>query len=306
MKTFSLAGESASRVAQGCMRIRDLSDEALDRLIKTDLDLGVNFFDHADIYGGGGGCEKRFGDFLRRNPGIRDQMLIQTKCGIRGGTYDFSRAHILEAVEGSLQRLNTDHVDFLLLHRPDTLMEPEEVAEAFRKLKSEGKVKHFGVSNQHPLQMELLKQALGDEIPLVINQLQFSLTNTTMIDAGINVNMENAGAVNRDGMVLEYCRLHRVTIQPWSPFQYGFFEGVFIGSEKYPELNQKLSEIAQRYDVTPTGMAIAWILRHPAQMQPVIGSVRPERMREIAKASDVTMTHDEWYELYKASGKKLP
>ena len=305
MKTFTLAGETASRVAQGCMRIRDLSDEALDRLVKTDLDNGINFFDHADIYGGGG-CEERFGAFLQKNPGIRNRMLIQTKCGIRAGTYDFSQAHILEAAEGSLRRLRADSVDFLLLHRPDTLMEPEEVAEAFFRLHKAGKVKHFGVSNHHPLQMELLRQALGDEIPLVINQLQFSLTNTTMIDAGINVNMENAGAVNRDGMVLEYCRLHGVTIQPWSPFQYGFFEGAFIGSEKFPALNRKLEEIADRYGITPTGLAIAWILRHPARMQPIVGSVRPGRLLEIAKASDVTITHDEWYELYKASGKKLP
>lgn len=305
MKHFSLAGETASRVAQGCMRIRDLSDRALDRLIKTDLELGINFFDHADIYGGNGGCEQRFGDFLRANPGLRQHMLIQTKCGIRGGTYDFSKAHILEAVEGSLRRLGTEQVDFLLLHRPDTLMEPEEVAEAFDQLHRQGKVRHFGVSNQHPLQMALLQQALGDQ-KLVINQLQFSLTNTTMIDAGINVNMENAGAVNRDGMVLEYCRLHGVTIQPWSPFQYGFFEGPFIGNARFAELNRKLEEVSGPYGVTPTGMAIAWILRHPACMQPIVGSVRPERMTEIARAADVTITHDEWYALYKASGKQLP
>ncbi|MBR6088832.1 MAG: aldo/keto reductase, partial [Anaerolineaceae bacterium] len=260
--------------------------------------------DHADIYGGGL-CEELFGKFIHSNPGIREQIYIQSKCGIRDGTYDFSKEHILRSVENSLRRLNTDHLDFLLLHRPDTLMEPEEVAAAFKTLYQEGKVFSFGVSNQHPLQIELLQQALGD-IRLIINQLQFSLTNTTMIDAGINVNMENAGAVNRDGMVLEYCRLHRITIQPWSPFQYGFFEGPFIGSEKYPELNKKLKEIADRYNTTPTGIAIAWILRHPACMQPIIGSVRPERMSEIAKAADITITHDEWYELYKSSGKTLP
>ena len=304
MKTFLLGGKTASRIAQGCMRISGMSPAELDRLIKTDLELGINFFDHADIYGGGA-CEELFGKFLHDNAGIRDRMLIQSKCGIRGGTYDFSKSHILQSVEGILSRLQTDHLDYLLLHRPDTLMEPDEVAEAFTKLQREGKVCSFGVSNQHPLQIELLQQALGD-IPLIIDQLQFSLTNTTMIDAGLNVNMENAGAVNRDGMVLEYCRLHRITIQPWSPFQYGFFEGAFIGSEKYPELNRKLEETALRYNTTPTGMAAAWILRHPACMQPVIGSVRPERMTEIAKAADITITHDEWYELYKASGKTLP
>lgn len=304
MKTFNLAGLTASRVAQGCMRIGDLTDEALDRLVKTDLDMGVNFFDHADIYGGGR-CETRFGDFLRRNPGLRDKMLIQTKCGIRSGSYDFSKAHILEAVDGSLKRLGVDHVDFLLLHRPDALVEPEEVAEAFEALRGAGKVRHFGVSNHNPLQIELLKRALGEN-QIVIDQLQFSLTNTTMIDAGLNVNMENAGAVNRDGAVLDYCRLNDITIQPWSPFQHGFFEGPFIGSDKYPALNKKLDEIAARYGITPTGLAIAWILRHPAVMQPIVGSTKPERVAEIAKAADVTITHDEWYELYTSSGKLLP
>ena len=304
MKLFLLGSEWASRVAQGCMRISGMSPDELDRLIRTDLDLGINFFDHADIYGGGA-CEELFGKFLRANPGLRDRMLIQSKCGIRAGTYDFSKKHILEAVEGSLTRLNTDHLDYLLLHRPDTLMEPEEVAEAFSALKESGKVKHFGVSNQNSFQIELLQKYLGD-ISLIIDQLQFSLTNTTMIDAGINVNMENAGAVNRDGMILEYCRIKQITIQPWSPFQYGFFEGTFIGSGKYPELNKKLEEIAARYHVTATGMAIAWILRHPACMQPVVGSVRPERMSEIAAAADVRISHDEWYELYKSTGKKLP
>ena len=304
MKTFLLGGKNVSRVAQGCMRISGMGPAELDRLIKSDLELGINFFDHADIYGSGA-CEELFGNFLHENPGLRDRMMIQSKCGIRGGTYDFSKKHILHAVEGILTRLRTDHLDYLLLHRPDTLMEPDEVAEAFAGLYRDGKVCCFGVSNQHPMQIELLQQALG-EISIVIDQLQFSLTNTTMIDAGINVNMENSGAVNRDGMILEYCRLHHITIQPWSPFQHGFFEGPFIGSEKYPELNRKLEEIAARYNTTPTGMAIAWILRHPACMQPIVGSVRPERMTEIAAAADITITHDEWYELYKASGKSLP
>ena len=304
MKTFLLGGKTASRVAQGCMRISGMSPSGLDRLVKTDLELGINFFDHADIYGGGL-CEELFGNFLHANPGVRDRMLIQSKCGIRGGTYDFSKKHILQAVEGILTRLQTDHLDYLLLHRPDTLMEPEEVADAFDRLCQEGKVCSFGVSNQHSLQIELLQQALG-QLPILIDQLQFSLTNTTMIDAGINVNMENAGAVNRDGMILEYCRLHHITIQPWSPFLHGFFEGPFIGSEKYPELNRKMEEVAARYNTTPTGIAIAWILRHPACMQPIVGSVRPERMTYIAIDADITIRHDDWYELYNASGKKLP
>ncbi len=305
MKAMNLAGDQVSRIAQGCMRISGLSDSDLERLVNEDLENGINFFDHADIYGGNGACESRFGDLLRRCPGLRSRMLIQTKCGIRPGSYDFSRQHILSSVEGSLKRLGVETIDFLLLHRPDTLMEPEEVAGAFEELYKAGKVRHFGVSNHHPLQIELLQKAMPD-LPLVINQLQFSITNTTMIDAGINVNMENAGAVNRDGMVLEYCRLKGITIQPWSPLQYGFFEGPFIGSEKFPELNQALEKYAGEYGITPTGLAIAWILRHPACMQPIIGSVRPERMAEIARAADVTISHDTWYELYRASGKKLP
>ena len=305
MKTFTLAGVTCSRVAQGCMRIGGMAAEAVDTLIKTDLELGINFFDHADIYGGGS-CETVFGNFLRANPSLRDKMVIQSKCGIRGGTYDFSKEHIVREAEQSLTRMGIDCLDFLLLHRPDTLMEPEEVAGAFETLKAAGKVKHFGVSNHDPMQMELLNRYLGEN-RIRVDQLQFSLTNTTMIDAGINVNMENGAAVNRDGGVLEYCRLNNITIQPWSPFQYGFFAGPFIGNrEKYPKLNEKLEEIAGRYDVTPTGMAIAWILRHPAKMQPIVGTTNTDRIAQIAKAADVTITHDEWYDLYKSSGKTLP
>ena len=304
MKYFTLAGQTASRVAQGCMRLSALSPQALDALVRTDLDCGINFFDHADIYGGGE-CERLFGDVLRADPSLRARMLIQTKCGIRKGCYDFSRQHIMEAAEGSLRRLGVEQVDFLLLHRPDTLMEPDEVAEAFTRLHGQGKVRFFGVSNHNPAQMALLGSALGEH-PIVIDQLQFSLTNTTMIDAGLNVNMENAGAVNRDGSVLEYCRLHGITIQPWSPFQYGFFEGTFLGSERYAPLNEKLAQIAARHGITPTGLAIAWILRHPAVMQPIVGSTRPGRMQEIARAADVTLSREEWYELYLSTGKTLP
>ncbi|MBQ3862218.1 MAG: aldo/keto reductase [Clostridia bacterium] len=304
MKTFKLAGVECSRVAQGCMRIGGMAPADIDRLIKTDLELGINFFDHADIYGGGS-CETVFGDFLRANPGLRDKMVIQSKCGIRGGTYDFSKDHIIREAEQSLARLGIDSLDFLLLHRPDTLVEPEEVAEAFDKLSREGKVKHFGVSNHNPYQIELLERAMGGE-KIAANQLQFSLTNTTMIDAGIHVNMEDGAAVNRDGGVLDYCRLKGITIQPWSPFQHGFFAGPFIGNPEFGKLNEKLDEVSARYGVTPTGMAIAWILRHPAKMQPIVGTTNLDRIAQIAKAADVTITHDEWYELYKASGKTLP
>lgn len=304
MRYKNIDGVSASLIAQGCMRISGLTGTQIDRLIRTDLDGGINFFDHADIYGGGA-CEEKFGDFLRANPSLRGQMLIQTKCGIKKGSYDFSRAHILSRVDRSLQLLKTDYLDFLLLHRPDALCEPEEVADAFDTLYRAGKVRHFGVSNHNPMQIALLSKYLGSN-RICANQLQFSMTNTTMIDAGVHVNMEDAAAVNRDGGVLDYCRLHDITIQPWSPFQHGFFEGPFIGNPAYAALNEALERIAAAYGITPTGLAVAWILRHPAKMQPIIGTTSPERVGEICRASDIAITREEWYELYRASGKTLP
>ncbi|MDY3071835.1 MAG: aldo/keto reductase [Eubacteriales bacterium] len=304
MQYTTIDGVRASRVAQGCMRIASLTAAQLDRLVRTDLEGGINFFDHADIYGGGA-CEERFGEFLHENPSLRGQMLIQTKCGIRKGMYDFSRAHILFCADRSLQLLKTDYLDFLLLHRPDALCEPEEVADAFETLKKAGKVRHFGVSNHNPMQMELLSRALGAN-RLCVNQLQFSMTNTTMLDAGLHVNMEDAAAVNRDGSVLDYCRLRGITVQPWSPFQHGFFEGPFIGNPAYAALNDALERIADAHGITPTGLAIAWILRHPAKMQPVIGTTNPDRVAEICRASDVVLSREEWYGLYRASGKTLP
>jgi predicted oxidoreductase len=218
--------------------------------------------------------------------------------------FDFSKEHILKSVEGSLKRLKTDYLDVLLLHRPDTLVEPEEVAEAFDKLQSSGKVRNFGVSNQNPMQIQLLQKALKQ--PIVANQLQLSITNSTMISAGINVNMLNEAAVNRDGGVLEFCRLNDITIQPWSPFQYGFFEGVFLNNKKFPELNSKIDEIAAKYEVTNTTIAIAWILRHPAHMQPVTGTMNADRLKDCIKAADIYLTREEWYEIYRAAGNILP
>lgn len=297
---FDLDG---SEVSLGCMRISNMENKDISTLIHTALDAGVNFFDHADIYGGGQ-SEAKFAEALGMNAELRDKMIIQTKCGIRKGAFDFSKKHILEAVDGSLKRLQTDYIDVLLLHRPDTLVEPEEVAEAFTILEDSGKVKYFGVSNQNPMQIELLKKSVKQ--PLIFNQLQFSITNTGMVDQGINVNMEIDASVDRDGSILDYCRLHDITIQPWSPFQYGFFEGVFLDNDKFPELNKKIDEIAAKYDVTNTTIAIAWILRHPARMQPIIGTTNPERVKQCAKASDIRLTRDEWYAIYLAAGNKLP
>lgn len=305
MQYFTLAGIAASRVAQGCMRIGGMTPAQIDEIIKLDIENGINFFDHADIYGGGV-CEEKFGDFLKANPSVREKIFIQTKCGIKPGSYDFGKEYIISCAENSLRRLKVDYIDFLLLHRPDTLCEPERVAEAFDILADSGKVRHFGVSNHNPYQIELLNKYMQPERRVMVNQLQFSITNTTMIDCGLNVNMEKDAAINRDGMVLDYCRLNDITIQPWSPFQFGFFGGSFIGNPDYAELNKKLDEIGEKYGTNSTGMAIAWILRHPANMQPIIGTVTPERIKTIAKAADIKITHDEWYELYRASGKTLP
>ena len=304
MKNIKIGGKyEASAIALGCMRMANLDEKSVDAIMDSAFQNGVDFFDHADIYGGGN-AEKVFGDYLKRHKNARDNMIIQTKCAIHDGQYDFSKEHILKSVEGSLSRLGVDYVDALLLHRPDTLMEPEEVAEAFDILESSGKVKYFGVSNQNVMQMELLKTAVKQ--PLMINQLQFSVTEAGMVTSGMNVNMKNSESVMHDGSFLEYSRIKNITIQTWSPFQYGFFEGTFVDSEKYPELNQKLAEIGEKYGLTKTGVAAAWILRHPANMQLIAGTMKPEHLTEICKASDITLTRSEWYEIYRAAGHALP
>ena len=294
---------SASEIVLGCMRINDLSKSQASTLINTALDEGINFFDHADIYGGGK-SEEVFADAVEMNPSIREKFILQSKCGIRNGFFDFSKEHILNSVDGSLKRLKTDYIDILLLHRPDTLMQPEEVAEAFSLLQSSGKVKYFGVSNQNPMQIELLNKYLKNKI--IINQLQFSITNTGIIDSGLNVNMKIDPSIDRDGSILEYCRLKDINIQAWSPFQYGYFEGVFLDNDKFPELNMKINEIAAIKGVTNSAIAIAWILKHPAKIQPIVGTTNPKRLKDICKASNVELTRQEWYEIYRAAGNKLP
>ena len=292
-----------SAVALGCMRIAKLPTAEAATLLNTALDAGINFFDHADIYGGGK-SEEKFAEALGMNPTVREQLILQSKCGIRQGFFDFSQEHILASVDGSLQRLQTDYLDVLLLHRPDALVEPEEVAEAFTSLEVSGKVRYFGVSNQNPMQIELLKKFVKQ--PILFNQLQLSITNTGMIDAGLNVNMQIDAGVNRDGSILDYCRLHEITIQPWSPFQYGFFEGVFLDNPKFPELNKAIDALAAEKGVTNTTIAVAWLLRHPAHMQPIIGTTNPQRVKESCQATAITLTRQEWYAIYRAAGNKLP
>lgn len=305
MRTIQLgtSGLEVPVVAVGCMRMSSLDPARAERFVQTALELGANFFDHADIYGGGR-CEEIFATAIRMNADVRERVILQSKCGIRRGMFDFSKEHILSAVDGSLRRLRTEYLDVLLLHRPDALVEPEEVAEAFDQLHRAGRVRHFGVSNQNPMQIQLLRKFVKQ--PIVANQLQLSITNTTMISSGVNVNMENAAAVNRDGGVLDFCRLHDITIQPWSPFQHGFFKGAFLGNEQFPELNKKIDEVAAKHGVTNTTIAIAWLLRHPAKMQPVVGTMNEGRLRDCVRAADVRLSREEWYEIYRAAGNVLP
>ncbi len=296
-------GLEASRISLGCMRMSALSEKEAEAMIKTAMEQGINFFDHADIYGGGE-SERIFAKAVGMCPSVRETMLIQSKCGIRPGMFDFSKEHILEAVDGSLKRLKTEYLDVLLLHRPDTLMEPEEVAEAFSILKSAGKVRYFGVSNQHPLQMELLQIFLPDK--LIVNQLQLSIAFSGMIDFGFHVNMKDTPSVNHDNGILEYCRLHDITIQAWSPFQYGFFEGVFLDNDKYPELNAVLDQLAEKYGVSKTALAVAWISRHPAKIQTIVGTMKPKRLVEICDSEKITLSREDWYAIYRAAGNVLP
>lgn len=306
MKTIPLgkSGLQVPAIAVGCMRIGEMPAERLADQIRWYMEHGLNFFDHADIYGGGR-CEENFREAFRQTGFDREQVVIQSKCGIRKGFYDFSKEYILSSVDGILKRLGTDYLDVLVLHRPDALMEPEEVAEAFDRLEQSGKVRHFGVSNHRPAQIELLQKYVRQ--PLSVNQMQLSIPCSSMIAAGLEANMLTDGAVDRDGSVLDYCRLHDITIQTWSPFQYGFFEGVFVGNrDKFPELNQVLDELSEKYGATPTGIATAWILRHPAKMQMVAGTTNLGRMAEIVRGSEITLDRADWYKLYLSAGHILP
>ena len=301
---LGVTGLQVPAIAVGCMRISGMPEAELDQHLLFCMEQGLNFFDHADIYGGGK-CEEVFAAAVKRTGIRREDMFLQSKCGIRPGMYDFSREHILSAVDGILKRLDTEYLDMLVLHRPDALMEPEEVAQAFDTLESSGKVRHFGVSNHRPSQIALLKKCVRQAI--CVDQLQFSLPVSCMVSSGLEVNMETPGAADRDGGVLEYCRLHDITVQAWSPFQYGFFQGPFVGNtEKYPELNRVLDELSETYNTTPTAIAAAWIFRHPANIQLVAGTTSKDRMAQIIRGSEIRLERGEWYRLYLAAGHILP
>jgi len=295
-----------SSVVLGLMRIQELDDAQVQSLVVAALDSGINVFDHANVYGSSPhGCETRWGEALSLSPSERDAIVIQSKVGIREGFWDFSREHILAEVDVSLAALKTDRLDVLLLHRPDTLMEPEEIAAAFDELEKSGKVRHFGVSNQTPGQVELLRATVRQ--PLLFNQVQLSVTHAPLIAAGISANMQGLDqSIDRDNGILDYARVHGITLQAWSPFQKGFFDGTFLDDPAYPELNAGLTSLAAKYDVTPTGIAVAWITRHPAKMQVVLGTTKPDRVRDSAAGSDIPLTREEWYSLFTAAGYILP
>ena len=311
MKQFTLPHTeiTAPNVVLGLMRIAEKSDDEIRTLVRTARDAGIDFFDHADVYGGElHHCEERFAKALQLSASEREQVTIQTKAGIvpDGPYFDYSYEHLIESVEGSLRALQTEHIDILLLHRPDALVEPEEVARAFDELHTAGKVRHFGVSNHTPRQIDLL--AAHVQQPIVANQLQLSITHSTIIAQGVAANMQgqDQSVVRDGGGVLDYCRLHGITVQAWSPFQAGFFDGVFLGNPEHAELNAVIDRLAAKYDDTPEGIATAWITRHPAQMQVVLGTTTPQRVTDSAAGSEVPLTRAEWYELFRAAGWIVP
>ncbi len=308
MKTMKLgAGKlQVPVIALGCMRMNTLDNRQTEAYLEKCLELGINFFDHADIYGNGA-CEQRFSQAFLLNAAVRENIILQSKCGIQPGIkYDSSKEYIISAAEGILKRLNTEYLDILLLHRPDALMEPEEVAEAFDELEQSGKVRNFGVSNHRPAQIELLKKCVKQEI--LIDQLQFSIPFSNMIAGGLEVNMVTEGSADRDGSILDYCRLKDIAIQAWSPFQSGNSAGFFIDNENgcYPELNNVLLELANQYGVSKTTIAAAWLLRHPARIQIIAGTMNEKRLEEIVAAINITLSREEWYRLYLAAGHILP
>lgn len=304
--TLGQDDKELSEIVLGMMRIKDKSVKEVEELVETALSVGINAFDLADIYGRGR-CEELLGLVLKNRPDLREEMWIQSKCGIRieEFTYfDFSKDYIIKSVDGILQRLKIDHLDSLLLHRPDALMESDQVAEAFDFLYKQGKVRNFGVSNQNPMMMELLKKDVKQ--PLAVNQLQLSAAFTPGFESGFHVNMEDSQAAMRDGSIFEYCKLHDVVIQAWSVLQFGYFKGNFVGNEKFKALNQVLDRLAFKYGVTPSTIAISWILRYPAKMQAVVGTTNPKHLIEASQATNFNLTRKEWYEIYLAAGNNLP
>lgn len=302
--TLGTTGPEASQLALGLMRSSLYEANEMQALLEKALELQINFVDNADIYAWKNSAEELYGQVMAQAPHLRDKFIVQTKCGICRGYYDSSYEHIVECVNTSLKRMNLDAIDILLLHRPDALMEPEEIARAFDELAAAGKVKHFGVSNMNPAQIENLKRCVSQE--LLVDQMQLSIVHSSLIDAGIYVNMTDSGAVMRDGNLLDYAQIHGMTIQAWSILQAGWKDGCFLDNPKYEALNQVLAKLSEKYGITKSAVATAWLLRHPAGIQPIAGTANPAHLAELARAFDITLTRQEWYELYLSTGKKLP
>lgn len=305
MKTVKIGNiENIPAIAVGCMRLISLDEKNAAKFVAGAAENALNFFDHADIYGKGE-CESLFSKACKAAGVKRENIYIQSKCGIvRGKMYDFSKEHILASVDGILSRLQTDYLDVLLLHRPDALMEPDEVGEAFEILYQNGKVRNFGVSNMKPMQIELLQSGLKQKI--AVNQIQFSPVHSGAIRGGFEFNMLTDGAADRDGSILEYCRLKGITPQAWSPFQHGFIKGTYIDNPDYAELNATLKEIGSNYGISPSATVASWISRHPAGIQTVTGTTNLKRLLDIKKGLDVNLSREEWYKIYKAAGNILP
>jgi predicted oxidoreductase len=317
MSQINLGGSGlmVPKIALGVMRMGDKTEAQAQEVVETALSKGVNFFDTADIYGNGAST-KSLAKALKAVGAAREDIILQSKGGILsdagpvaddgilGPRYEFSKEHIIASVDAELARLDTDYLDVFLLHRPDVLMQPEEIAAAFNELAQQGKVKQFGVSNMNPWQVELIQSVVDQK--LVANQLQFGVMHTGMVDAGLHVNMADSRSVDHDGGILPYSQLKNMTIQAWSPFQYGMFEGHFIDNDKFPELNMKLQEIADKHHSTKNGIAVAFILTHPASMQVILGSMTPSRLVEMIDGQNVQLSHQEWYDIYFAAGNDLP
>jgi predicted oxidoreductase len=303
------AGLTGPNVVLGVMRIADKTDDEIRTLVTAARDAGIDFFDHADVYGTRmHECEERFAAALQLTPSQRAEITIQTKAGIvrEGPYFDFSYERITSTVEESLRALQTDYIDILLLHRPDALVEPDEVARAFDELEAAGKVRAFGVSNQTPRQIDLLKTSVKQ--PIVANQLQLSVTHAPIVAQGVATNMHglDQSATLDGGGILDYCRINHITVQAWSPFQAGFFTGVFLDNPEYAELNAVIDRLAAQYDVPSIAIATAWLTRHPAQMQVVLGTTTPQRVTDAALGSDIPLTRPEWYEIFRAAGYQVP
>ena len=317
MKTIKLGNTNfeASQIALGIMRMAGLETSKAADAINAAVDTGINYIDSADIYGDGQ-SETKFKEALKQTNISRDKLFIQSKGGIVldpkrshdglvfGARYDFSKQHIIDSVDGILERLGVDYLDSFLLHRPDPLMEEADIADAFDTLQREGKVRHFGVSNFNPQQVELVQSWVSQR--LIINQLQFNVVHSGMVTSGMHTNMIDDGSIDHDGGLLEYSRRKHMTIQAWSPFNYGLFDGMYINDPKYSELNDKLQELADKYGVSKNAIAVAWIVRHPAQIQVLLGTMNPEHIVDSAKGADIELTKQEWYDLYFAAGNYLP